>query len=1109
MPPILPRKRLCSPSPAPSPSPPPKKSKPTPTRAGLTGAFADPLDNGRRAPTAAENRAFLDALEDEQSSLSEADSDSDEFEDVMPAPPAKRVKVGNGDGLKEESDEEDGEKDEDSEDDLDFEDVQHAAEAHLTIPEMNENFEVTVRTAGEGEHTRLTLRQGGKASITKKMRRARILAHCMHVQFLMWHNVIRNSWINDKEVHAILLKGLPESLKEEVKRWKVAMGYEKIPEKKGKSKKGAKGKTAQKSSRERIRDWGADAEKSEQGTQGDPLIRLLKYLASYWKKRFVVTAPSLRKLGYRHPREMRQEMDSFNDDPHDPSRHGERIAGIDEFRELAKKCKGSRDVGAQLFTALLRGLGIEARMVASLQATGFGWSKFEEAHPRKDASAVTTDAAATESDVSKATPRNKSKSKKKTSNGSTKGSSNRPINLDSDASSLSDSLSDDGISLSAVKPVSRPSPKRFDRDLLYPTYWTEALSPISNTYTPISTLLHPNVITSTEHIGNFEPRGAAAEKGKQVIAYVLAFSSDGSAKDVTMRYLRKRTWPGKTKGFRIPVEKVPVYDENGKVKRWEEYDWFKRVMRCYARRGKDRTLADEMEDEGDLVPAQPDLDEEERKKMKEPDTLQGYKQSADFVLERHLRREEALRPGTKPVKHFHVGKGEKATKEPVYKRTDVVTAKTVETWHKEGRQVKVGEQALKQVPYRAVTIQRKREIEDQTRDQDGVKPTQGLYAEFQTEWIIPDPIGPDRLIPKNAYNNIDVYVPSMVPQGAIHIPLKGTARVCKKLGIDFAEACTGFEFGKQRAVPVITGVVVAEENEDMVIDAWREEERIKREKEDKKREEKCLKLWKKFFRGLKVRDRIGREYGFADGDEDGGGDLVMGEEGGFVRDDVEPEEGGFVRDGDEDTGGGFLPDEGQDYVDPAHTEGGEGGGGFLPHSEEEENNQQGGDLEIIGGSQDPSKKRRRQHQHADSEDSGPLHQHLPTPISLQAMHAEQEDAESEDVDDATLLPGKAEAEAHVDVEMQEEPSPAPSENEDDSGDEYTARKKQKKSTAKSAAPTRRSSQKDRPKPSAKATAAKTKTKKKSAAESAASEVRPKRKSSRKLKEPTSSPYFSQ
>ena len=40
-------------------------------------------------------------------------------------------------------------------------------------------------------------------------------------------------------------------------------------------------------------------------------------------------------------------------------------------------------------------------------------------------------------------------------------------------------------------------------------------------------------------------------------------------------------------------------------------------------------------------------------------------------------------------------------------------------------------------------------------------------------------------------------------KGAVHtigIPLKSSVRTCKRLGIDFAEAVIGFEFGKQRAV---------------------------------------------------------------------------------------------------------------------------------------------------------------------------------------------------------------------------------------------------------------------------------------------------------------------
>ena len=42
--------------------------------------------------------------------------------------------------------------------------------------------------------------------------------------------------------------------------------------------------------------------------------------------------------------------------------------------------KGSRDFGAQLFTALLRALGVETRLIFSLQPLGFNFGKQEDAH---------------------------------------------------------------------------------------------------------------------------------------------------------------------------------------------------------------------------------------------------------------------------------------------------------------------------------------------------------------------------------------------------------------------------------------------------------------------------------------------------------------------------------------------------------------------------------------------------------------------------------------------------------------------------------------------------------------------------------------------------------
>lgn len=47
---------------------------------------------------------------------------------------------------------------------------------------------------------------------------------------------------------------------------------------------------------------------------------------------------------------------------------------------------------------------------------------------------------------------------------------------------------------------------------------------------------------------------------------------------------------------------------------------------------------------------------------------------------------------------------------------------------------------------------------------------------------------------------------------------KGSAKIARKLGFDFAEAVTSFEFKKGRAFPVVSGIVIAAENEETLLE---------------------------------------------------------------------------------------------------------------------------------------------------------------------------------------------------------------------------------------------------------------------------------------------------
>lgn len=893
MPPFVGRKRSTPPPPSRTPA---KKVKLTKN------------DAATAAPHPTKKASGFSLSSDSESSLT--DIESDEFEDVP------RITVAKGKQPAVASDDDDDDEDED----VEWED----APVHQAAPDFSnrefKDLKIAVREENELDYGLTAQSSNAKKGPSKREKAIRMNTHKMHVQLLLWHNAKRNRWINDKKVHEILLKQLPSQIVREIDKWKRASGLAPpldAPPSSSKDKK--KKKNSKKEQARSQRDWGQSSQRLEPDkpnmSSGDPIISLLKVLAAYWKKRFAITAPGLRKRGYGTKLGLRQEIESYRRDKHHPAKHGEKIESLDAFRRLAEKCEGSRDLGAQLFVALLRAIGIESRMVASLQPMGFGFTKAEEMVPRKVVIPQSSSFSESNDDDSKVKEANRPVEKQKRGRPAKEAKPQRlrgdkaaPIDLDSDINDSEDS-EDDSV-LDVTPAVLKARPAQYDRDLVFPIYWAEAISPITAKVYPVSPLVLDNpVATSPEILSTFEPKGAKAEKAQQVIAYVVAFSSDNSGKDVTVRYLRKRLWPGKTKGFRVPVEKVPIYDARGKVRRYGEYDWFKHCMSYYCRTDDKRTAVDDVEDALDLVIAEPE------KKEVEGDTLQSLKASADFVLERHLRREEALKPDAKPVRYFTTGKGENQQQEPVYRRADVYSCLSAESWHKEGRAPKEGEVPMKLVPVRAVTLARKREAEEHLI-RTGEKQMQGLYSREQTDWIIPPPIK-DGKIPKNAYGNIDCFVPSMVPKGAVHLPLRGTVRICKKLEIDFAEAVVGFEFGNKMAVPIILGVVVAKENEQVVRDAWRAWNDEQRKKEESKMEKLVLEMWRKFVLGLRIRDRVQEDYGM-------NLDAVQLTNGAT--------EDRPIHIDDDELPGGFMPSHNDDEL----------GGGFLV--EHEDDVARGGDL---------------------------------------------------------------------------------------------------------------------------------------------------------------------
>ncbi|KAF8587586.1 Rad4-domain-containing protein [Ramaria rubella] len=505
-----------------------------------------------------------------------------------------------------------------------------------------------------------------------------------------------------------------------------------------------------------------------------------------------------------------------------------------ESGEVIRSCKslqkhvllryGSRDLSAQLFTALCRALSVPARLVVSIQSVpwkaSIGKSKSTYQSKKKGKQKVegSDEAQSDMEEVEIATPLDGKRkaifpgegySLSGTTSAAGTGEKSKPI-------IKLRKQRPQGRTLRAAKKKPEPPEGGYP-----PAQWTEVFSRADGRWLPVDP-----VRNYVDKCKLFEP--PPHDKRNRMV-YVLAFEEDGWARDVTQRYARQFT--NKTSKIRV----------GGKG----EKEWWDHVMSFLTR--PYRLHRDDIEDE-ELMSRQ----------IIEgmPSSVAAFKGHPIYVLEQHLLRDEILSP------RLEVGR---FRGEPVFARANVISGlKTAENWMRTGRVVVEGQQAMKFVKVRAVTIRRKRAIEiagDDSHEANGQGESamQGLYAESQTELYRPPPVTNGK-VPKNDFGNIDLYVDTMLPSGGVHVPYKGVAKIARELGFDYAEAVIGFEFKNRRAFPVLNGVVVAVENESALLEAYWESAQDAEEKEQIKREERVLKRWTRLVQGLRIRKRLQEQY---------------------------------------------------------------------------------------------------------------------------------------------------------------------------------------------------------------------------------------------------------
>ncbi|KAH8684449.1 hypothetical protein BGZ60DRAFT_466887 [Tricladium varicosporioides] len=650
--------------------------------------------------------------------------------------------------------------------------------------------------------------------VSKAEKDTRLEIHRLHLLCLLSYLDRRNGWCNDPEVHHSLKSLLDKKILSDLK---------------------------------------PKADLSQFG-RTEFLKRGLEKTVRIWRSKFNITRRGMRRALWADDEEDLQNY-SMPDD-------AENVYDKSDFRAAAKKLKGSRDLGAQLYCALLRSAGLDVRLVCSLQPLSFnagGPSMLKSTRPAPKSPSPEPEISDEE------TPVDAANFKFGQPPSHLPYAPTRRLGHPNAAAYHMPEMS------TRVRIPPRPKPKVI-QESPFPVFWVEVLDEAHQKWFPVD----PMVTETIAKPRSLEPPMADRENN---MSYVIAFEDTGDARDVTIRYAK--AYNSKTRKNRVE------FTHKGDR-------WWRKVMQTYSRGYK--TDLDQIED-NELAGI------EGREPM--PKNIADFKDHPVYALERHLKRNEII-VATRESGKVAAGRDPRSPGgkhlENVYRRRDVRVVRSADAWYRLGRDVKMGEQPMKTVPA-------KRRTDDDVMDEADERPGTNLYTEDQTELYEPPPVVRGR-IPKNSFGNIDIYVPSMVPKGGVHIPYEEASRAARLLSIDYADALTGFEFRGRHGTAVLKGVVVASEYREAmlaVIEGFRDERERERER---LRAAATLRMWKKFLIGLRIKERVDRY------DVEGEEGEDTGVKNGAIGDSESDDSDVYVP--DDEGGGGFFPDDD------------EGGGGFFP-----------------------------------------------------------------------------------------------------------------------------------------------------------------------------------
>lgn len=576
-------------------------------------------------------------------------------------------------------------------------------------------------------------------SLTKVERQLRMDVHKFHLTCLLHLVHVRSRWCNDSEIHAVYRKVLPLRILQEL----------------------------------------------HPPRHLSPTLKSKKFLEGLWHSigpwndRFVI------KNGGSH-------MLSWSD-IYEPDRVIRPSQDRAAFRNSLLLFKGSSDTYSMGYCAMLRSIGIDARLVWSIQPLDFR------------------------------------------SNAPIKGSYEEFCN--------------EFRHFKTTKKLPIPS---------VPVIWVEALDRASKRWVTVDPFTN-TVDYTTRKKNKLEP---ALSDTNNMMRYVIAADAMGRLVDVTRRYA--------------------LYYSAKTIKKRVDDDWLQRALEVYGGSLNDLETT-----------------ELQRKSTAEPmpSSVQDFRNHPVFALEAQLRQDEIL-ISKKPCGKLALNNKHTIS---IYHRSDVVRLKSARKWYQAGRVLKPGSKPMKYVKAKGLK-------KDDSEAEDGEM--EALYSIDQTDLFVPSPVTNGE-IPKNAYGNIDLYTPSMIPPGSVYLRYPHIWRAAKSLDIDFADAVTGFDYNNRRVSPRKDGIVVAREHEEAVLEVYRAMKEQADEEQRWQLEYNALARWRKYIVALRIKERLNRKYGKVD--------ISKSESEGLTHENGSDQEGGFDNGGANDNeGGGF------------YNEGGGFEGGFEP-----------------------------------------------------------------------------------------------------------------------------------------------------------------------------------